>query len=205
MPEVKFADAANLELADIAMVDRRRWAAACMLCNEERGACIACHFKTCNKTFHIACAKRANLPLLLEEGKSGKIHANLYCAEHRNSPADPTGAQKPELIPFYVEQYKQLPRQYSDYRGAALRSRAMGIVDRCECHFAPMPVVPTAAPASRKPAGKGTVSAVKPLMANNLTSAQEQSSVEIRGIEQQCGTIGALKHAFGIMDDMEIG
>ncbi|KAK4519548.1 asparagine synthetase [Mucor velutinosus] len=65
IPEVKFVNPSTLSPVEyIGCVNPARTEAQCSLCDDQRGACIAC--SECNKTMHVQCAVDNNYRLLFE-------------------------------------------------------------------------------------------------------------------------------------------
>ncbi|KIW07856.1 uncharacterized protein PV09_01771 [Verruconis gallopava] len=100
-PEVKFSNAAALEVAEgIPLIPRARREQVCKLCKTNIGACVACHH--CHASFHIACAYKANyifgfdvnpvkgsrrdgVQIVKLGEETGTLTAAIWCKEHSSS------------------------------------------------------------------------------------------------------------------------
>ncbi|PWY99384.1 hypothetical protein BCV70DRAFT_212208 [Testicularia cyperi] len=103
MPEVVFSDVNRLKLVEsCGNLPQWRYEATCMVCKDQRGACVTCTETSCRKTFHISCAynsqpgftigfeiipvkgsRREVIPTLTFKGESGHMLPQIWCKEHK--------------------------------------------------------------------------------------------------------------------------
>lgn len=85
--EVYFANPIYLEpIEGIDMIPRNRWKLMCYICKQKMGACIQCSNRNCFQAYHVTCAKRAGLYMVMETGMQGALTSKAtlksYCDRH---------------------------------------------------------------------------------------------------------------------------
>lgn len=85
--EVYFANPTYMEpIEGIDMIPRNRWKLTCYICRQKTGACIQCSNRSCFQAYHVTCAKRAGLYMIMEKGVQGAIASKgllkSFCDRH---------------------------------------------------------------------------------------------------------------------------
>lgn len=85
--EVYFANPVYMEpIEGIDMIPRNRWKLTCYICRQKTGACIQCTNRSCFQAYHVTCAKRAGLYMVMEKGVQGAIASQgllkSFCDRH---------------------------------------------------------------------------------------------------------------------------
>ncbi|OBA19082.1 hypothetical protein METBIDRAFT_89138 [Metschnikowia bicuspidata var. bicuspidata NRRL YB-4993] len=88
--EVYFANPVYLEpIEGVASIPRSRWTLVCYICKQKTGACIQCVHRKCTQAYHVTCAKRSGLHMVMDNGILGAIASNdtlkSYCDRHSPS------------------------------------------------------------------------------------------------------------------------
>lgn len=85
--EVYFANPVYMEpIEGIDLVPRNRWKLTCYICRQKIGACIQCTNRSCFQAYHVTCAKRAGLYMVMEKGVQGAVASQgllkSFCDRH---------------------------------------------------------------------------------------------------------------------------
>lgn len=85
--EVYFANPIYLEpIEGIDMIPRNRWKLVCYICKQKTGACVQCTNRNCFQAYHVTCAKRAGLYMVMEKGMQGALASKAtlksFCDRH---------------------------------------------------------------------------------------------------------------------------
>jgi len=83
LPETSFKDAKKMKpVIGVERIDRRRWNMVCGVCGQKGGACVQCKENSCNKSFHVMCARRRGCFVEVEYGKNKVPRFVAYCKDH---------------------------------------------------------------------------------------------------------------------------
>lgn len=83
LPETAFKDTQTMKpIVGMERIDRRRWNMVCCVCGKKGGACVQCREGSCNKSFHVMCARRRGCFVEVEYGKFKRSRFVAYCKDH---------------------------------------------------------------------------------------------------------------------------
>lgn len=85
--ELYFANPVYMEpIEGIDHIPRNRWKLMCYICRQKVGACMQCANRSCFQAYHVTCAKRAGLYMIMEKGVQGALASKAllksYCDRH---------------------------------------------------------------------------------------------------------------------------
>lgn len=88
--ELYFANPIYMEpIEGIDLIPKSRWKLNCYICKQKVGACIQCTNRSCFQAYHVTCAKRAGLYMLMTQGIQGAVKNKLtlksFCDKHMPS------------------------------------------------------------------------------------------------------------------------
>lgn len=88
--ELYFANPIYMEpIEGIDLIPKSRWKLNCYICKQKMGACIQCSNRSCFQAYHVTCAKRAGLYMVMTQGIQGAVKNKLtlksYCDKHMPS------------------------------------------------------------------------------------------------------------------------
>ena len=79
MPGVSIADKDSMSGIDVSKVDADHFRSRCNICCSDHGACLNCHHRKCEFSFHPECGKE----LLVTWKKFGLEEDDVFCLNHR--------------------------------------------------------------------------------------------------------------------------